>query len=102
MGQSANVAVFAHRTDAGGSFRNLHLLTAGDTVEVSTTDGRLFTYEVVERHLTSDDRDEILAATRSLSTTSISLIACSRANFLPTSLAYRIVVNARLASWREL
>lgn len=102
MGQSANVAVFAHRTDAGGSFRNLHLLTAGDTVEVSTTDGRLFTYEVVERHLTSDDRDEILAATRSLSTTSISLIACSRANFLPTSLAYRIIVNARLVSWREL
>ena len=102
MGQSANVAVFAHRTDAGGSFHNLHLLTAGDTVEVSTTDGRLFTYEVVERHLTSDDRDEILAATRSLSTTSISLIACSRANFLPTSLAYRIIVNARLVSWREL
>ena len=102
MGQSANVAVFAHRTDAGGSFHNLHLLTAGDTVEVSTTDGRLFTYEVVERHLTSDDRDEILAATRSLPTTSISLIACSRANFLPTSLAYRIIVNARLVSWREL
>jgi hypothetical protein len=62
----------------------------------------VFTYEVVERHLTSDDRDEILAATRSLSTTSISLIACSRANFLPSSLAYRIIVNARLVSWREL
>ncbi len=102
MGQSANVAVFAYRTSAGGSFRNLHLLTAGDSVEVSTTDGRVFTYEVVERHLTSDDRDEILAATRSLSTTSISLIACSRANFLPTSLAYRIIVNARLVSWREI
>lgn len=102
MGQSANVAVFAHRTDAGGSFRDVHLLTAGDTVEVSTTDGRVFTYEVVDRHLTSDDRDEILAATRSLSTTSISLIACSRANFLPTSLVFRIIVNARLVSWREI
>ena len=102
MGQAANVAVFAHRTTAGGSFRNLHLLNPGDTVEVTTTDGRVFTYAVVERHLTSDDRDEIVAATRSLPTTSISLIACSRKNFLPTSLAYRIIVNAQLVGWREI
>ncbi len=102
MGQAANVAVFAHRTTAGGSFRNLHLLNPGDTVEVTTTDGRVFTYAVVERHLTSDDRDEIVEATRSLPTTSISLIACSRKNFLPTSLAYRIIVNAQLVGWREI
>ena len=102
MGQAANVAVFAHRTIAGGSFRNLHLLNPGDTVEVTTTDGRVFTYAVVERHLTSDDRDEIVEATRSLPTTSISLIACSRKNFLPTSLAYRIIVNAQLVGWREI
>ena len=102
MAQAANVAVFAHRTTAGGSFRNLHLLNPGDTVEVKTTDGRVFTYAVVERHLTSDDRDEILEATRSLPTTSISLIACSRKNFLPTSLAYRIIVNAQLVGWREI
>jgi hypothetical protein len=102
MGQAANVAVFAHRTTAGGSFRNLHLLNPGDTVEVTTTDGRVFTYAVVERHLTSDDRDEIVAAIRSLPTTSISLIACSQKNFLPTSLAYRIIVNAQLVSWREI
>ena len=102
MGQAANVAVFAHRTTAGGSFRNLHLLNPGDTVEVTTTDGRVFTYAVVERHLTSDDRDEIVEAIRSLPTTSISLIACSRKNFLPTSLAYRIIVNAQLVGWREI
>ncbi|NDI02395.1 MAG: hypothetical protein EBY57_11520, partial [Actinobacteria bacterium] len=65
-------------------------------------DGRIFTYSVVERHLTSDDRDEIVEATRSLPTTSISLIACSRKNFLPTSLAYRIIVNAQLVGWREI
>lgn len=102
MGQAANVAVFAHRTTAGGSFRNLHLLNPGDTVEVTTTDGRVFTYAVVERHLTSDDRDEIVEAIHSLPTTSISLIACSRKNFLPTSLAYRIIVNAQLVGWREI
>ena len=101
MGQSANVALFAHRTDAGGPLRNVHRLVAGDRVEIVTSDRRTFEYEVVERLLTSSDRDEILAATRSLSTTSVSLIACSRKNFLPTSLDYRIVVNAKLVRWYE-
>ena len=101
MGQSGNVALFAHRTSAGGPFRNIHHLVAGDRVEIVTSDRRTFEYEVVERLLTSSDRDEILAATRSLSTTSVSLIACSRKNFLPTSLDYRIVVNAKLVRWYE-
>lgn len=101
MGQSANVALFAHRTSAGGPLRNVHRLVAGDRVEIVTSDRRTFEYEVVERLLTSSDRDEILAASRSLSTTSVSLIACSKENFLPTSLDHRIVVNAKLVRWYE-
>lgn len=101
MGQTANVAVFAHRTSAGGPFRNVHLLTAGDAVEIVTPDGRLFEYEVVNRVLTSDERDDILNGSRAISPSSIALIACSRANFLPTSLDHRIVVNAQLVRWSE-
>lgn len=101
MGQTANVAVFAHRTSAGGPFRNVHLLTAGDAVEIVTPDGRLFEYEVVNRVLTSDERDDILNGSRTISPSSIALIACSRANFLPTSLDHRIVVNAQLVRWSE-
>ena len=101
MGQTANVALFAHRTSAGGPFRNVHLLEAGDAVEIVTPDGRLFEYEVVGRVLTSDERDDILNGSRAISPSSIALIACSRANFLPTSLDHRIVVNAKLVRWSE-
>jgi len=101
MGQTANVALFAHRTDAGGPFRNLHLLEPGDAVEVVTSDNRLFEYEVVNRVLTSDERDDILNGSRAISPSSVALIACSRENFLPTSLDHRIVVNAKLVRWSE-
>ena len=101
MGMSANVALFAHRTSAGAPYRNIHLLQPGDAIEIVTDDNRRFEYEMVNRLLTTDDRDEILAASRSLSTPSIALIACTRRNFLPTSLDYRIVVNARLVRTSE-
>jgi sortase (surface protein transpeptidase) len=101
MGQTANVALFAHRTSAGGPFRNIHLLEPGDVVEVVTSDNRLFEYEVVNRVLTSDERDDILNGSRAISPSSVALIACSRENFLPTSLDYRIVVNAKLVRWSE-
>ena len=101
MGQSANVALFAHRTDAGGVFRRIDRLVAGDIVEIVTADRRLFTYEVVGRHLTSDERSDILAAVRRDGPSTVSLIACSRPDFSPTSLDWRIIVNARLVEWSE-
>lgn len=101
MGMTANVALFAHRTSAGGPFRNIHLLQLGDAVEIVTDDNRLFEYEMVNRILTSDERDDILEASRALSPSSVALIACTRSNFLPTSLDYRIVVNARLVRVSE-
>lgn len=101
MGQSANVALFAHRTDAGGVFRRIDRLVAGDIVEIVTADRRLFTYEVVGRHLTSDERSDILAAVRRGGPSTVSLIACSRPDFSPTSLDWRIIVNARLVEWSE-
>ena len=101
MGHTANVALFAHRTDAGGVFRFIDRLVAGDAVEIVTDDRRLFVYEVVQRHLTSDERNDILDAVRRDGSTTVSLIACSKRDFSPTSLDWRIVVNARLVEWSE-
>ncbi|MEY2973762.1 MAG: hypothetical protein RIR49_182 [Actinomycetota bacterium] len=98
MGQTANVALFAHRTDAGGPFRNIHRLVAGDLVTVATDDGRKFEYSVIDRVLTSADRDDILAGARRHSGPTVALIACTKRNFEPTSLDWRIIVNARLVN----
>lgn len=102
LGQAAHVAVFAHRTEHGGPYRYVHLLQPGDTWTVTTGDGREYTYRMVRRDLTDAQTSNILAATRFHPGTTFSLIACSRTDFLPTSLSYRIVVTGELVSWREV
>ena len=99
MGQEAHVASFAHRTSAGGPYRNIHLLGAGDQFTLSTSDGRTFTYEVRDRFLTDSNTEHILEATRFIPGTTYSLIACTQPNFLPTSTAWRIVVTGVLLGW---
>ncbi|HZB43001.1 MAG TPA: sortase [Ilumatobacter sp.] len=99
MGQEAHVAAFAHRTSAGGPYRNIHLLGAGDQFTLSTSDGRTYTYEVVDRFLTDSRTQNILDATRFVPGTTFSLIACTEPNFLPTSTAWRIVVTGVLLGW---
>lgn len=98
MGQTANVALFAHRTDAGGPFRNIHQLVAGDPVTVATDDGRKYEYAVLDRVLTSDEREDILAGARRHPGPTVALIACTKRNFEPTSLDWRIIVTARLVN----
>jgi hypothetical protein len=102
MGQSAHVGLFAHRTEHGGPYRYLHLLQPGDTWTMTTTDGREYTYRMVRRDLTNALTSNILAATRLHPGTTLSLIACTRTNFLPTSLSWRILVTGELVSWREV
>jgi len=99
MGQEAHVASFAHRTSAGGPYRNIHLLTGGDQFTLSTADGRTYTYQVVDRFLTDSNTQHILDATRFIGGTTYSLIACTEPNFLPTSTAWRIVVTGVLLGW---
>lgn len=112
MGQEgANVALFAHRTDAGGPYRNIHWLQTGDELTVTTGDFREYTYRVVRRDLTDSANANILAATRYHPGTTLSLVACTVGHdrtksrwpdvWAPTSLKYRIVVTAELVSWRE-
>ena len=99
MGQEAHVASFAHRTSAGGPYRNIHLLAGGDIFTLSTSDERTYTYQVVDRFLTDSNTQNILDATRFIPGTTYSLIACTEPNFLPTNTAWRIVVTGVLLGW---
>ncbi|MFW2335981.1 sortase [Ilumatobacter sp.] len=109
--ENAHVATFAHRTEAGAPYRNLHLLQGGDLFTVTTGDHREYTYRVVRRDLTDAANVNILAAVRRHPGTTLSLVACTVGHdrsksawpdvWAPTSLKYRIVVTAELVSWRE-
>jgi sortase (surface protein transpeptidase) len=111
-GAGSHVALFAHRTSAGGPYRYLNYLQTGDEMTVTTTDNREYTYRVVRRDLTNPGNASILAATRLHPGTTLSLVACtvgydkSRSAYpdiwAPTSTQYRIVVTSELVSWREL
>ena len=97
---AGTLAAFAHRTTHGGPYRYLHLLATGDQFTLTTSDGRVYTYEVVRRDLTDGRVSNILAATRFHPGTTFSLIACSRTDFTPTSTSWRIVVTGALIGWR--
>mgnify|MGYP001824446331 FL=1 len=112
MGQEAHVAVFGHRTEAGGPYRYVDYMQIGDTFTVTTEDRREYTYRMVRRDLTNSSSANILAATRAHPGTTFSIVACtvgydSRKSrypnmWAPTSLLYRIVVTSELVSWREV
>ena len=112
MGQTAHVAVFGHRTEAGGPYRYIDRMVNGDRITVTTGDGREFTYRMVGRYLTDAGTRNILNATRANSGTTFSIVACTVGHdrtksgwpniWAPTSLKYRIVVNFELVSWREI
>jgi len=107
LGMQANVAIFGHRTEHGGPYRNIHLLNGGDILTLRTFDGREFVYRTVRRDLVwgpnsgGPGTDKILAATRYHPGTTVSLIACTRTDWLPTSLNHRIVVTFEFVSWHE-
>lgn len=111
MGQVANVALFAHRTEAGGPYRNVQLLQPGDEWTITTGDRRIYTYRMVRRDLTDANPTNILDAVRAHPGTTMSLVACTVGHdssksrwpdiWAPTSLKYRIVVTGELVGWRE-
>lgn len=112
LGEAAHVAAFAHRTEAGGPYRNIHLLEVGDIITLTTLDNREYTYRMVRRDLTDGAEQNVLDAVRAHPGTTFSLVACtvghdrSQPNWpdiwAPTSLLFRIVVTFELLSWREL
>jgi hypothetical protein len=68
----------------------------------------VYTYRMVGRGLVRGNSsagppvEAILAATRVYPGTTLSLIACTRLDLLPTSLWHRLVVTGELIGWREL
>lgn len=113
LGELSQVAAFAHRTERAtnqtgidptgrvdGVYRNIHLLVPGDEWTVFTGDRRAFVYRMVRRNITSADAASILAECRAHGATfgvsTFSLVACSKTNYEPTSLRYRIVVTGEL------
>jgi LPXTG-site transpeptidase (sortase) family protein len=89
-GALGHCTLFAHRTSAGGPMRKAHLLTPGDIIEIGTVTYTVTAKEVVHRsqaHLG-------LLHQGPPSTRTLALVACSKANGLPTSLKYRIIIRA--------
>jgi sortase (surface protein transpeptidase) len=105
MGQQAHVGLFAHRTEAGSPLYHQHELGVGDDIYVTVSDRpgdrRQFHYRVVRSDLTGAGSNEILDATRYHPGTTISLIACTKLNRLPTDLKYRLITTAVLVGVLE-
>lgn len=93
-GQLGHCIIFAHRTSYGGPFRKIDLLKEGDPITCGGVTYYVRKTEVIHR----SQKGRIFAYPSSLapnsSTRAISLIACSKSNGKPTSLAYRICVRA--------
>lgn len=113
LGEVAHVGLFAHRTEAGSPWYNMHLLQVGDeiylTVDGRSGDRRRFRYRVVRHDMvhnvranTAHNVERILASTRHHPGATISLIGCARADGWPTSLDHRLTVTAELVDWVEL
>lgn len=98
LGVDGNMAVFGHRTEHGGPFRDIDRLRDGDRVTVSG-DHRRAVYEVVARTVVPAERVEDYLGP--FAGSMLTLIACSRADGSATSLRYRIIVTATLVSYRD-
>ena len=97
-GVSGNMAIFGHRTEHGGPFRNLNRVRSGDTVTLRG-DRRTSVYVVQDvRVVPAGQASDYLGG---FDGTMLTLIACSKADGSATSLQYRIIVTASLQSYRD-
>ncbi|MEO5724477.1 MAG: sortase [Ilumatobacteraceae bacterium] len=92
-GELNHMVLFAHRTEHGGPLRNVHLIGPGDEVIFDTADGRRFRYGYWNRTITTPSATAIYEAGLGSPAPNMSLVACSKTNYLPTDTNYRIVVN---------
>jgi len=102
VGQGGSTVLFGHRTEHGGPYRYQHLIRGGDPLYVYTADQRRYTYRMVGDIVTSKYSNDILAACRRIGGETVSVVACSRPNRLPTDLAYRLVSTFALERWDDL
>lgn len=96
LAAAGNVMLFAHRTSAGGPFRNLHLLPIGSTYTLRSADGRTYYYRVMELKVTLPNYSDVIARAAPFGQITSQLVACTKLNMLPTSTDYRLVATGRL------
>ncbi len=101
-GQGASIVFFGHRTNAGGPYRQQHLLRGGDGLTLLTNDGRRYTYQMVAEHITGKDASEILWVASSYGGETVSLVSCTLPNRLPTNTSYRLISIFALVDWVDL
>jgi LPXTG-site transpeptidase (sortase) family protein len=92
LGTQENNVLFAHRTSAGGPFRNLDRLKVGSTFTLVGVDGRSFQFLVTRTAVMSPSTERLLQLADSGGPITATLVACQP----PGSTAYRIVVVGRL------
>ena len=102
VGQGGNIVLFGHRTEAGGPYRYQHLIRGGDELYLYSSDQRRYTYRMVGEFITSKYANDILGATRRIGGETVSVVACSKTNRLPTSLEYRLITTFSLVRWEDL
>ena len=102
VGQGGNSVLFGHRTEHGGPYRNQHLLRGGDDLIVLTADQRQYRYRMVAEFITSKYANDILGTTRRIGGETVSIVACTKTNRLPTSLEYRLISTFSLVGWEDL
>lgn len=90
-----NCVLFGHRTSAGGPLRNSHRLRVGDQI-VLTSAGTTLTYTVMLKPfvIASNDVSSVVLWGDN-SAPFLTLVSCSKANRLPTSKKYRLLVRAQ-------
>ena len=102
VGQGGNSVLFGHRTEAGGPYRNQHLIRGGDELFISTSDQRRYTYSKVGEYITSKYANDILGATRRIGGETVSLVTCSNSNRMSTSLEYRLITTFSFVRWDDI
>ena len=97
-GENSHMVLFGHRTKFGSIFKNLHLVGPGSELilESPGDDGRVYHYQFARRDITGETNAEIFGIGLGAPLPNVSLVACSKTNFLPTSNRYRIVVTFSL------
>ena len=95
-GEQSHMVLFGHRTEHGGFFRYLDQVGPGDEITLSTGDGRVFHYRYDRRDLTDSTPSAIYNVGLQSPLPSVSVVACSKPNFLPTDVRFRIVVTFSL------
>lgn len=95
-GEQNHMVLFAHRSEYGGIVRQMHEFRPGDEIVIQSADGRVFHYGYSRRDITGTTAAEIYSVGLQADLPSVSIVGCSKTNYLPTDIKYRLVVTFTL------